>query len=79
MSVVSVEKDYDRRSLVLVAEFEAPIDQVWRLWADPRLLERWWGPPTHPATVEKHHLPPAVRSATSCPVPRARGPAAGGA
>jgi uncharacterized protein YndB with AHSA1/START domain len=29
---------------------------VWQLWADPRQLERWWGPPTHPATVEKHHL-----------------------
>ena len=56
MSVVSVEKDFDSLSLTLVAEFDAPIERVWELWADPRLLERWWGPPTHPATVEKHHL-----------------------
>ena len=56
MSVVSVEKDVDRLSLVLVAEFEAPIQRVWQLWADPRQLERWWGPPTHPATVHRHHL-----------------------
>jgi uncharacterized protein YndB with AHSA1/START domain len=56
MSVVSVEKDYDSLSLTLIAEFDAPIDRVWQLWADPRLLERWWGPPTHPATVEKHDL-----------------------
>jgi uncharacterized protein YndB with AHSA1/START domain len=56
MSVVSVEKDFDSLRLVLVAEFDAPIERVWQLWADPRLLERWWGPPTHPATVETHDL-----------------------
>jgi uncharacterized protein YndB with AHSA1/START domain len=56
MSVISVEKDFDSLSLVLVAEFDAPIERVWQLWADPRQLVRWWGPPTHPATVEKHHL-----------------------
>jgi hypothetical protein len=26
--------------------------------ADPRQLERWWGPPTHPATFTKHDLAP---------------------
>ena len=56
MSVVSVEKDFDSLSLTLVADFDAPIERVWQLWADPRQLERWWGPPTHPATVEKHDL-----------------------
>jgi uncharacterized protein YndB with AHSA1/START domain len=56
MTVISVEKDFDDLSLTLVAEFDAPIERVWQLWADPRQLERWWGPPTHPATVEKHDL-----------------------
>ena len=56
MSVVSVQKDYDSLSLVLVAEFDAEVERVWQLWADPRQLERWWGPPTHPATVDKHEL-----------------------
>jgi uncharacterized protein YndB with AHSA1/START domain len=56
MSLVSVEKDFDNLSLLMVAEFDAPIERVWQLWADPRRLERWWGPPTHPATVERHHL-----------------------
>ena len=56
MSIVSVEKDYEGHSLELVAEFDAPIEAVWQLWADPRKLERWWGPPTHPATVEDHEL-----------------------
>jgi uncharacterized protein YndB with AHSA1/START domain len=56
VSVVSVAKDYDSLSLVLVAEFDAEIERVWQLWDDPRQLERWWGPPTHPATVEEHDL-----------------------
>ena len=56
MSVISVEKNVDDLSLVLVADFDAAIERVWQLWADPRQLERWWGPPTHPATVDKHDL-----------------------
>jgi uncharacterized protein YndB with AHSA1/START domain len=58
MSVISVDKDFDRLTLTLVAEFDAPIERVWQLWADPRQLERWWGPPSHPATVERHDLAP---------------------
>lgn len=56
MSVVSVERDFDGLSLTLIADFDAPIERVWQLWADPRQLERWWGPPTHPAAVDKHDL-----------------------
>ena len=25
--------------------FEAPRDRVFRAWTDPRVLEKWWGPP----------------------------------
>src|ERR671918_1463108 len=54
----SVDKDYDNLTVTLVAEFDASIDQVWELWSDPRKLERWWGPPGYPATVETHDLTP---------------------
>jgi uncharacterized protein YndB with AHSA1/START domain len=40
----------------LVAEFDASPERVWQLWADPRQLERWWGPPTYPATFTRHDL-----------------------
>jgi uncharacterized protein YndB with AHSA1/START domain len=56
MTVTSVDKDYDNLTVVLTADFAATVDQVWDLWADPRKLERWWGPPTWPATVEEHNL-----------------------
>jgi uncharacterized protein YndB with AHSA1/START domain len=58
MSVTSIEKDYDNLTLTLVADFDAPIERVWQLWADPRQLERWWGPPSHRATVDTHELIP---------------------
>lgn len=61
MTVTSVEKDYDKLQIVLTAEFAAPIERVWDLWADPRKLERWWGPPTWPATVVEHSLEPGGR------------------
>jgi uncharacterized protein YndB with AHSA1/START domain len=58
MTVTAVSKDPDALTLTLTAEFEAPPERVWDLWADPRQLERWWGPPTYPATVEEHDLTP---------------------
>jgi uncharacterized protein YndB with AHSA1/START domain len=58
MSVTRVEKDFESLTLTVIADFDAPMERVWRLWADPRLLERWWGPPSYPATVEVHDLTP---------------------
>jgi uncharacterized protein YndB with AHSA1/START domain len=60
MSITSVDRDFDNLTLTLVADFDAPIERVWQLWADPRLLERWWGPPSYPATVEQHDLTPGA-------------------
>ncbi len=59
MTVTAVRKDAN--TLTLDAEFDASPDRVWQLWADPRQLERWWGPPTYPATFTKHDLAPGSR------------------
>ena len=56
MTVLDVRKDLAARSMTIVAEYPATIARVWRLWADPRQLERWWGPPGCPATVTDHDL-----------------------
>src|SRR4051794_2814608 len=58
MTVTTVDTDLDARTLTLVAEFDAPVERVWQLWSDPRKLERWWGPPSYPATFERHELEP---------------------
>ena len=61
MPVTDVEKDPDALTLTVMAEFDAPVEQVWQMWADPRKLERWWGPPAYPATVVDHDLAPGER------------------
>lgn len=61
MPLTSVEKDLERHTLKVVAEYAAPVERVWQLWADARQLERWWGPPTWPATVVEHELRPGGR------------------
>lgn len=61
MGVTEVNKDVDARSMVIESEWAAPVEGVWQVWADPRQLERWWGPPTYPATVVDHDLSPGGR------------------
>jgi uncharacterized protein YndB with AHSA1/START domain len=61
MTVTSVRKDTEALSMTLEAEFDASAERVWELWEDPRQLERWWGPPTYPATVTSHDLRPGGR------------------
>jgi uncharacterized protein YndB with AHSA1/START domain len=61
MTVTNVVKDTEALTMQVTAEFDADVDRVWQLWADPRKLERWWGPPTYPATVVDHDLTPGGR------------------
>ena len=61
MTVTAVRKDPAALSMTLTAEFDATPERVWQLWADPRQLERWWGPPAYPATFTKHDLAPGSR------------------
>lgn len=61
MPVIDVTKDPDNRTLRMTARFDAPVDRVWEIYADPRQLERVWGPPTYPATFVRHELTPGGR------------------
>lgn len=56
MTLTSVQKDPNALTMTVITEFNATPERVWQLWADPRQLERWWGPPTYPATVDAHDL-----------------------
>jgi uncharacterized protein YndB with AHSA1/START domain len=61
MTVTAVRKDLPALSLTITTELDASPQRVWQLWADPRQLERWWGPPTYPATFTRHELSPGGR------------------
>ena len=56
MTVTALRKDPEALTMTLEAEFNTSPERVWQLWADPRQLERWWGPPAYPATVTAHDL-----------------------
>jgi uncharacterized protein YndB with AHSA1/START domain len=61
MTIVGVHKDPVARTLTITSEYGEPPDRVWRMWSDPRRLERWWGPPGYPATVDEHDVRPGGR------------------
>ncbi len=56
MTVISSAKDAGNLTLTIVAEFDAAPEVIWDLWEDPRKLERWWGPPSFPATFTRHEF-----------------------
>jgi len=56
MTVISTMPDTATLTMTVVAELAAPPKRAWQLWVDPRQLERWWGPPTWPATFERHDV-----------------------
>lgn len=58
MTVIDHTADTENLTLTFVAEFDASVERVWQIWEDPRQLERWWGPPTYPATFVKHEFFP---------------------
>ena len=62
MTVTDVRKDPDALTMTITVELDASAERAWQLWADPRQLERWWGPPTYPATFVDHDLAPGSRA-----------------
>ena len=62
MPITSVEKDLDKLTLTIVAEFAAPVRRLWDAYVDPRQLERFWGPPTYPAAFVRHDAAVGGRS-----------------
>ncbi len=61
MPVSQVDTDLEHRTLTITAEFAAPVERVWAIYADPAQLEKVWGPPTYPATFVAHSLTPGGR------------------
>jgi len=62
MPVTSVEKDLDQLTITIVADFAVPVRRLWDAYADPRQIERFWGPPTYPATFLRHEAVAGGRS-----------------
>jgi len=58
MPVTDISADADTLTMNIVADFDAPLDRVWKVFTDPRQLERFWGPPGWPATFTQFDFAP---------------------
>ena len=54
MPLTSVTKDAAKLTLTVVGDYPVPQQRLWDAFADPRQLERFWGPPAFPATFTRH-------------------------
>jgi uncharacterized protein YndB with AHSA1/START domain len=62
MPITSVKTDPAALTLTVVAQFPVPVQRLWDAYADPRQIERFWGPPTWPAHFTRHDMHPGGRS-----------------
>lgn len=62
MPITTVTSDADALTLTVVGDYPVPVERLWGAWADPRQLERFWGPETWPATFTRHDMAPGGRS-----------------
>lgn len=62
MPVTDVTPDIENRTLTVTAEFAAPVERVWQVYADKSQLQQVFGPPGYPATFDEHDLSPGGRS-----------------
>ncbi len=62
MPLTAVTSDAETLTLTVVGDYPVPKERLWEAWADPRQLERFWGPETWPATFTRHDMAPGGRS-----------------
>ncbi len=62
MPITTVASDADSLSLTVIGEYPVPVERLWEAWADPRQLEKFWGPEGWPATFTRHDMRSGGRS-----------------
>jgi uncharacterized protein YndB with AHSA1/START domain len=53
--------------------FNAPVELVWRVWVDPELVKRWWGPKNFISPVAKINFRAGGKSLVSMKAPEEMG------
>ena len=62
MPITSLTSDTDALTLTVIGDYPVPVERLWDAYADPRQLEKFWGPETWPATFTRHDMKPGGRS-----------------
>lgn len=58
MPIAEVLTDPEALTLTVIADFTVPLRRVWDAYADPRQIEKFWGPVEWPATFLRHDVEP---------------------
>lgn len=56
MPITNVTSNPHDLTLTVVADYPVPVERLWDAYADPRQLERFWGPEQWPATFTRHDM-----------------------
>jgi uncharacterized protein YndB with AHSA1/START domain len=56
MPITEISSDPHHLTMTVVAEYPVPVERLWDAYADPRQLERFWGPEQWPATFTRHDM-----------------------
>lgn len=62
MPITEVSSNAKDLTLTIVADYSVPVTRLWDAYADPRQLERFWGPEQWPATFTRHDMAVGGRS-----------------
>lgn len=63
MPISSVTSNAETFTLTVVGDYPVPVQKLWDAYADPRKLEKFWGPVEWPATFTRHDMKVGGRSA----------------
>ena len=56
MSKVDIVAENGKQTIKITYTFDAPRDLVWKIFVDPELLPKWWGPKDIKTNVEKMEI-----------------------
>ncbi len=62
MPITEITSNPHDLTLTVVADYPVPVERLWDAYADPRQLERFWGPEEWPATFTRHDMAVGGRS-----------------
>lgn len=62
MPITSVDKDPGNLTLTVIGDYPVTQKRLWEAYADPRQLERFWGPVEWPAKFTRHDMKQGGRS-----------------
>lgn len=56
MPITDIISDAQALTLTIIADYPVSVERLWDAYADPRQLERFWGPREWPATFTRHDM-----------------------